>query len=103
MMYPARISKEMRFERAVPRCPHCGGLRMGDAQITLEDLLGGATPSFVPVAADGYAHQVHALLVFECPDCLHPSVLAVDECQVKLIAARTEKDAAYAATMGIWQ
>jgi hypothetical protein len=76
---------------------------MGEAQISLEHLLSGQTPSFVPVEGDGYVHQVHALLVFDCPDCNHPSVLAVSDSQVKLVAARTEKDVAYAATMGIWQ
>ncbi len=103
MSYPARISSEMRSERASPRCPHCGGLNMGDAKISLEDLLGGHMPSYVPVAADGYARDVHAFLLFECPDCFRPAVLAVDSSQVKLVAARTEKDIVYANTMGIWQ
>jgi len=91
-----RMTIEPLPERSAPPCPHCGG-SMDAASITLEDLAEAwPLPERVGVEADGYAHG-HQELVVACPSCALPSAVAIDWRNVKLIAARTEKDDAYLA------
>jgi len=84
--------------RWAPDCPHCGAKEMGDATISLDELLEhGAPGDFVPVDDDGYAPATprNGDFVLTCPSCDRPSVLAIDREHVKLVAARTKADERY--------
>lgn len=91
-MARVKISSSMMWERYTPDCPHCGE-HMDDAALTLDQLLASwPLPSFVPAGEDGYARELEGRLVVACPHCTRPSVVAIGHGEVKLIAARTEKD-----------
>lgn len=90
------MTMELRSDLVVPRCPHCGSDAMGEAAITLEQLIDAhPLPDFVPVGTDGFlpAARADQHLVVHCPACKKPSALSIDSSFIKLVAARTETDA----------
>jgi Zn finger protein HypA/HybF involved in hydrogenase expression len=86
------MTSEMLFEHQMPDCPHCAA-DMSKATVSLERLL-EAWPieSWVATGYDGYVRPLHDYLEVECPHCARPSVMVIHDHQVKLFAARTEKD-----------
>ena len=89
------MTMELRSDLVVPHCPHCDGDAMGEAPITLEQLIDAwPLPEFVPIGSDGCvaAKRADEQLVIHCPDCRKPSALSIDSCVIKLVPARTATD-----------
>lgn len=94
-----RMTTGLMTERDTPDCPHCGA-HMDEATVSLGELLSGwPLPAHIKVERDGYTWATHNLVLLSCPSCGRPSALAIQPGPAdtaKLVAARTEKDLAYA-------
>lgn len=76
-----------------PCCPWCLSLDMADAKVTLGALCDAFTDDCIsrPWRGDCGQPDPRALVV-ECPNCARPSMVALRNAEVRLLAVRTKTD-----------